>query len=263
MANSTTHPFENLSWYRLRITLLCIRMVPGYNTPPVRRFQSVVKDVTESFGPEDHNIIFHLCNPRQYRGYRENEQICIEVLFCRHSLSYVTAWRRALQHYMDAPKGGKNLRLLDCSAPEQRSYRMLAERYAGLPVTGELCIEFITPLPVKHTKCDLRKFLEPTEFLELLLNRFKLLFDKNICYEISGSGLHLRPCDHWHYDTRWKFETKSQSGVKILGGGIGKLYLCGNFEPYVPLLILGSELHCGGKRTFAQGVYRIIYPPPV
>jgi len=62
-----THPVSSLRWYRLPVTLLNIRSLPGKSAHPVSVFQAIIKGVSLSIGKEDEPlVIFHIRNRRHH-----------------------------------------------------------------------------------------------------------------------------------------------------------------------------------------------------
>lgn len=247
----------SLTWYRLSATLLNIRSVLGRSEPPVAVFQSIVKGVTTFFGSEDETIIFHLRDHRHYKGYREGARIGLEIFFCHHPLDYVEKWRQALSDYLSRPQNSKNFKLLSCHAPELRTYQKLASEWKDFPTEGELCLEFITPLSFPRQKGKPITFLDADRFVGMLASRFTKLFCKSIKYLGAPSGFKPLPY-YWHFNNSQTHRSTSQPGTEsILGGCLGNLYLKGKFADILPFLILGSELHCGSKKTYAMGHFHL------
>ncbi len=254
--------FESLTWLRLTATFLNTRKVADKASPPVSVFQAIVKGVTTAIGPVDDTIIFNFQRQRHYREYREGERIVVEFFFCRHTRDYVTQWRETLSRYLDDPENARNFRLLDCSAPEARSYEMLASHFGKLPTQGELCLEFITPLPFKPDKGKPLTFLDARQLVTMFESRFSRLFGRTLKFHGDSDSFRLLPY-YWHFDNSWRHGSKSQPGTEqIIGGCLGNLYIKGDFGDLLPFLILGSELHAGTKLPNAQGAFRIHSPSP-
>lgn len=266
MTQTHSSEISGLSWYRLSFTLLNIRRIdqdkgkrpekPIEN--PVFIFDAIIRGVTNLTGIPDDSIIFHLRNARYYKNYRQGDRIDIDVFFCRHDLSYVEKWCLALAAYLDDPIHGKNFKLVQCLTPEKRSYQLLAEEIGHVQNEGEICLEFLTPMPFKPLKGKPRIFLDKAQLTRLMENRIGRLF-KNKSIKFNGQDDFLLLPYYWHFDDSYKHTSKSCPGnTQIVKGCIGRLYIKGNLKGILPFVILCSELHAAGTDLpCAQGHYRL------
>jgi len=247
---------KKLSWYRLSAALL-VEVAAKRRSPPVTVFQAIIKGVTTSFGEGDETIFFHLTAQRHYRNYRQGEQICLQIFFCQHDSAYVEQWRQALDTYLGDPVAGRNFSLLKCSPAEHRTWSDLAAEASDSPVGNELCLEFVTPLSFRPQKGKPLTHLDSDQFILLLEKRFSTLFRRKVPLSLDSAAFRLLPY-YWHFNNTQRHRSMSQPGtVQVVGGCVGNLYLKGDLDEVYPWLLLASELHCGVKKSNAQGCFEL------
>lgn len=78
---------------------------------------------------------------------------------------------------------------------------------------------------------------------------YKGLIEKSQEIKIKKSDL------RW-YD--WERYSNRQETRMMMGGFIGSITLEGNFEPFLPFLLLGEYLHVGKGTSFGLGKYEIL-----
>lgn len=89
---------------------------------------------------------------------------------------------------------------------------------------------------------------------------YERLFGKPFPYTGTPDAFQLLSC-YWHY-TEIRHPSTSQRGhTHHLKGCRGPLYLKGHLEHLLPLVVLGSELHLGGKLAYGMGYYRLARKP--
>ncbi|MFN3396718.1 MAG: reverse transcriptase domain-containing protein, partial [Thermodesulfovibrionales bacterium] len=253
---------DNLSWHRLSATLINIRSSPAMRAHPFVVLQSIIKGTSALAGiPEGSLIFFHLKNKRHTYRMKEADRIPLEVLFCRQTTESVNQWRDAFRSYLSDPQTGRNFDILEMADVEERTMDKLCSEIGTLPEEGELCLEFLTPLPFKIEKDKNRTYISREALIRLFEKRFSRLFGKEIVYEGRKDTFSVLPY-YWKY-TEIRHLSKSQPGqVQYINGCFGRLYIKGNFKDFLPFLILGSELHAGTKLSNSQGYY-ILHKEPV
>ncbi len=255
------NPLSALTWHRLSATLINIRSSPAMTAHPLTVFQSIIKGTSTLAGCSDEpEIFFHLKNKGHTYRMKESDRITIEFLFCRHTSEFVKQWSGAFKAYLSDPKTGRNFDILEMGNAEERTMSKLFSELGTLPEEGELCLEFLTPLPFKIEKDKNRTYISRQALIRLFEKRFAKLFRKEIAYKDTDDNFSVLPY-YWNY-TEIKHHSKSQPGqVQYINGCFGKLYLKGSFKDFLPLLTLGSELHTGTKLSNAQGYY-ILHKKP-
>ena len=261
------HELESLHWYRLRTTLACTRTSPSMGAHPIAIFQAIVKGVTLLLGggepapQEELRVFFHLTGRRHTTRLNRNDKLSLEVLFCGYSGKYAEQWREALPVYLDDPLTGKNFDIVELGEVEERNLAMLAAEHGELPTEGEICLDFLTPLPFKPERDKNRVFISTNLFMQILNRRLSRLFGREMVFRFGDDDFYLLPY-YWNY-TEIRHPSRSQEGqTQYLNGCAGKLYIRGHFARLVPWILIASELHTGTKLSNSQGYFSILADPP-
>lgn len=255
--------FSNaLSWHRFSTTLINIRSSPAMTAHPLTVFQSIIKGTSALSGyPEEPLIFFHLKNKKPIYRMKEADRISLEIFFCGQTYESVKQWRDAFRTYLSDPQTGRNFDILEMGDAEERTVDRLFSEIGTLPEKGELCLEFMTPLPFKTEKDKNRTHISKQTLIRLFEKRFSRLFGKELVYESSSDNFSVLPY-YWNY-TEIRHSSKSQPGqVQYINGCLGKLYIKGSFKDFLPFMMLGSEVHAGTKLSNAQ-CYYILHKEPV
>jgi len=224
---------------------------------PLSVFQAIIKGITASVNPiYEPMIFFHIKDKKHTYKIRETDRINLEVFFCREDPIYMNKWQEAFRTYLADPVTGKNFDIIELSNLEERSFDAVQFDAGAVPEEGELCLEFLTPLPFNPEKNRHRTFLSSERFVEMLRKRFQKLFGFEIIYRKQGDDFRLLPY-YWNY-TEIRRPSASQPGhTQYINGCTGKLYLKGRWSSLLPFLILGTELHAGTEITYGRGYYKI------
>lgn len=255
-----------LKWYRISCKLTNLRSVPAMNSPTVSVFQAIVKDVRKAAFPnaaqdDDYPIIFHVNGMRQSHKAHEGEIFPLEIFLFRTDPAGADSFAKAFSSYFADPENGKNYSLTEINEVEERSLEKLFSEIAPLKTPGELCLDFMMPVPFKPEKAGNRTFIGSAGFAELLTKRFSRLFGEKITFDGKTDAFSVLPI-YWKY-TELKRRSVSQPGsTQYINGCAGKLYLKGDLKEILPYVILGSEIHAGTKFSNSQGYYRILDPSP-
>jgi len=248
--------FDSLAWQRIDIRLQNTRVSRSMTAHPVTVFEAMVKGVTARAGEmgKAHSPFFHVKGMDHKSRIRPGDPFELQVFFCKHPLEYVMGWRDAFGQYMADPEFGRNFRLIRIGEPEKRNFPALLSEIGDIPSEGEICLEFLSPIPFQRKKDKDRTFLSRETFIRGLESRFSTLFDRDFSYAGDGDLFHLLPY-YWHY-TEIRHGSHSQPGhIQYINGCAGRLYIKGIFKELLPYLILGSELHVGAKLSNSQGYY--------
>lgn len=248
---------SSLRWRRLRAALVNIRSSPAAKAHPLSIFQAIIKGVTSSVAPiGEKHIFFHIKDRRHSFKIREADRINIEIFFCGEDAVYADKWREAFRDYLADLATGKNFDIIELGDAEKRDFNSLLSDAAALHEEGELCLEFLTPLPFTPAKNRHRTFLSKSQFIGMFEKRFQKLFGMEITYKKHGDDFRLLPY-YWNY-TEIRHSSHSQPGhTQYINGCTGKLYLKGRWSGLLPFLMLGSELHAGSGITYGRGYYKI------
>ncbi len=260
--------FNEIKWYRLVITFLGKKNSSIMKSHPISVIQAIVKAVSSktpgfaSLESEDMPL-FHLIDKKHTFKMKSRDQIPVEFLFFKQQPREILQWRQCLVDYLQEPEQGRTIEIVTAGEIEERNYQTLVQesRTLNLPTSGELCLEFLMPLPFNRKKGKSRTFISTRDFIHLYEKRFTTLFAREFTYESRQDDFSLLPY-YWNY-TEIRHPSKSQPGnIQLINGMVGNLYIKGTWPDFFPFLLLGSELHTGTRRANSQGYYRILPDAP-
>lgn len=258
---------SSIIWHRLQTEIVCRRVVPSMSAHPLAVFQAIVKGVSSTLNggvpPRDNDpqVFFHLRNRRHTTRLSEGAPLHLDLYFCNAPSGYAEKWREALATYLASPDTGKNYEVITLAPLEERSLARLCEEHSDLPSEGEICLDFLSPLPFRPERGKDRTWLSEAKFVTQLQNRITRLFGNCPTYYHRNDDWYLLP-HFWNY-TEIRNPSHSQPGnTQYLNGCAGRLYIRGKFNNLLPWLLLGSELHAGSKLAYGLGYYAISATSP-
>jgi len=261
-ATAAERIFADLRWHRLRLELLSRKYQSVLKGHPISVVEAILKAVTDSAwgldsSRSERRPFFHLKGKANTYKMIPLDKIQVEVLFAGRTFNEIAVWRDCLLEYMDREDHSRTYELLSLEEIEERSYSALfAEKY-DIPSSGEICLEFLTPMFFKPQQGKTRTFIDKTSFALSFGRRFSRLFDKEIVFDAAHEAFFLLPY-YWNY-TEIHHSSGTQPGqLQYINGCAGPLFLKGEWSGFIPFLILGSELHTGSKLSNSQGYYRIL-----
>ncbi|UCH97785.1 MAG: CRISPR-associated endonuclease Cas1, partial [Candidatus Aminicenantes bacterium] len=258
--------FEKIKWYRLTITFICKKNSSIMKSHPISVIQAIVKAVsskTPGFSSLEPDIIpvFHLKDKKHSSQLKSLDQVPVEFFFFKPPPEAISQWQQNLLDYLSDPFHQQTLEIFSPGDIEERNYKTLVHEFASVQPEGELCLEFLSPLPFKREKGKTRVYISKDRLIRLFEKRFSTLFNREFKYLPGEDDFSMLPY-YWKY-TEIKHTSKSQPGsVQYINGMIGNLYIKGKCKNLLPFLLLGSEIHTGGKLTNSQGYYRILPDSP-
>ena len=261
MACNVPPPFKKISWYRLTVTLLGKKPSTVMKSHAVSVIQAIIKAVSSNCKPfaslESENLpVFHMKNKKHTFKMKPFDQIPVEIFFFKNSLGDAIQWKECLANYLADEKNSRTFELFNMGEVEERNFNVLSSELNIEQTEGEICLEFLIPLPFKREKGKNRSYISKTHFIQRFEKRFSRLFGKEFKYECSKDNFSILPY-YWNY-TEIIHQSKSQPGkTQYVNGWVGKFYIKGKFRDFLPFIILGSELHTGTKLSNSQGYYRI------
>jgi CRISP-associated protein Cas1 len=254
--------FKELQWFRIQLKLTGSNRVDSAKHKPIEVFQAILEAIGAKLFPqglpENRFLqVFHFSNQKIGFQWRPNAPIDVQVLFFRCGLQEVEQWKQELRLYFQDETHCKTFHLLDAGIVEPRDFNMLlAEFPAHIPGQGELCLEFLSPLPFKTQLGKSRLYISKNQLIRSLETRFQNLFGKRFQYQSEADDFTLLPY-YWEYK-ELRHGSRSQPGhMQYIKGCLGKLYFKGRWQDLLPFLILGIEIHAGTKRSNSQGYYKI------
>ncbi len=131
----------------------------------------------------------------------------------------------------------------------------------------EIALQLITPLRMKHQGKIVQQTAPPLEFFLgqiqrrlILLSKFWVMDEPLLFNEIKQQVPLLgafKSTAHCYFEDWKRYSLKEQKSLPF-GGLKGQFSFCGEVIEALPLLIIGEQLHIGGKTTFGLGKYQLI-----
>lgn len=230
---------------------------------PLSIFDAILKSVAHipgRFCPCD--VFFHPNTPLG-KIIRKGETYELTLVFpsadhaeCEKFLENIFIW-------LENPLN--NFTFLAADEIRERSVAILLREYASSfpdeEKTDEVCLEFVTPVSLDQKNKQTREFIDGAGLFRLFSNRLQRFYGKSLhadllALEETFKSLMVSPW-FWEY-AEFHHRSKSKQGQQYVCGMMGPLYIRGAWEKILPLLLIGSELHIGGKRGAGQGAYRLV-----
>jgi CRISPR-associated endonuclease Cas1 len=247
------------------MTIRNTRRSPGAFVRPITVVEAIIKGVSSAVvmpaSVKLPAIIFHLEGETVPSHIREGDELATSVMLTGGTKEYANAWAKALGLYLEDPYIESNFELVSPPAVEVRSYQKLKVEFLALHPTEELCVEFLQPLPFTHSPDKPRTYLSREAFIRMFERRFSRLFNREFEYNYPNDKWDILPY-YWHYSENRHHSSSQPGATQFINGCVGKLYIKGDIESFLPWLILGSELHTGSKLSNSQGDYRILPAAP-
>ncbi|MDI6809662.1 MAG: CRISPR-associated endonuclease Cas1 [Candidatus Eisenbacteria bacterium] len=258
--------FAHLTWYRLRFSIINTRLAHSTKAHAVSVVDAIIKSASARMIPPlveelSGKLFFHITDRKFTYKLHQTAKLDVELIAVRLDEGFLAKWRDALQEYLSSPEGEENFSLVRLGEVEAQTYDALISSFPNQKTSGEICLEFFTPVPFKPEKSKRRTILSRTAFVNLFEKRFSKLFGEEFAYKSGSDDFSVLPY-YWSY-AEIKHLSHSQSGTtQYINGCAGKLYIKGSFADFLPFLILGSELHAGLKLSNSQGYYKLHFQSP-
>lgn len=256
--------FNSFRWFSFQIEL--IGRIHRNKTKTLEVMQAVIEAVSFKTWPKglpaDLPVpVFHFKNRKFNFTLNKNDPIKAEIMFFRTPLKLVKEWRNNLIGYFNEKDNQRTFILHRMSEEKHIVFAKEIEQYDKFPKAGEICLDFLSPLPFKPEKGKHRNFIDSKMLLKGFENRIRSLFKINVDLNYLSNDFSLIPC-YWNY-TEIKHKSFSQPGnTQFINGCFGKLYLKGNIKKIYPWIVLASYIHFGTKLSNSQGYFRILKDSP-
>lgn len=255
-----------LRWRRIGLRLAPVDAQFG-RQPHIDAVEAIIKGITESLGWRGDErgsngafprVIYHQAGRG---GGGDAGSLCIDVIICRADAQQAGQWVERCREYFNYPDNIRSYALAGIDDPVERGLDDIARESGALPQTGELCLKFLTPIPLPRIEGKPRTFITGEGFIRGMLRRLERLFGGT--FEAPPelfSAFELLPY-YWHYQERRRKSHSQKGHLQYVNGCVGPLYIKGNFAEIMPILTLGGELHAGSILSNAQGRY-VLYTKP-
>lgn len=250
--NTELDSLYSLNWYCAEISLINKRNKYA-KQHPLFVLDAIFKAALRRCGLRGLSYCFHPLG--ETFGSRVCKDFCynVEFIFPSATLGQIESFLYALGEHLSDPLNNFEL---------QRIGEIRPENLHGLSApdisdtSAELCLDFLTPFPFKPTDSKRRWMIGKWKFFNAFCNRVNCFFDLDLKLgDEFLQGISVHPY-YWDYE---EFRHKSQSGggVQYLNGMTGPLYLKGELEKVLPLLMLCSRIHAGRRVATGQGYYEL------
>ena len=253
-----TDPFSSLadlSWHTVTVRLQNTRDT-SQSEHPLFIFDAVFKWAASRCGIKNNgeDFCFHPVAHLPFK-IRKGKIYTLCIIFPKIETDRIYRFVEALVDHLENPYN--NFKLIEASSPQFRNLGILYQEHSDLSGIEEVCLEFLTPFPFKPKYKQLRWLIDLDIFFSLFTGRVKRYFGLDLLTTAdSWHGVRLLPY-YWESKDKAEHEPKSNSGKQQILGFLGPLYLRGDIDSVLPLLLICSEIHCGNKFTVGSGYYQI------
>lgn len=249
-------PFSSLAdltWHTVTVRLRNTRNV-FQSEHPLFIFDAVFKWAAGRCGLRSGDDFFFHPHVHLASRIHKGETYSLDLVFPRSVADSVVQFSEALACHLENP--ANNFTLVEKSSPRLRHLGLLRQEHGDLSGLEEVCLEFLTPVPFKPKHDKRRWLVDRDNFFNLLTNRIRRYFDLELTEAAaSWQAIRLLPY-YWEFEQA-RHESKSTPGFQYAAGTVGPLYLRGDIDLVLSLLLVCSELHCGKSSAAGMGFYEI------
>ena len=259
MPENRRSPLGDLRWHRISAEIAWSKPSSFLRGHPLSVFESAVKAVTSrlygnSLPAPECVPFFHARGRGQSMKFSTGDRLILDFLLVRQDEGLAGEWRRLLEEYFSVPENARTIHVVALGPLERRGLEDLRSEVPISETRGEVCLEFLVPFPFSAEKERDRTYIGKRAFISSFEKRFSRLFGRPLSYASARDDFAILPY-YWNY-TEIRHDSHSQPGeVQLVKGCVGKFYIKGEYGDFLPFLLLGSELHGGGKLSNSQGYY--------
>ncbi len=242
-------------WLKLQVKLRNSRNTFA-KEPPVAIFDAVFRSALASSQlPRETVFFFHPRGRGLGNRIRRGSQYDLEVIFPDAAPEGVESFAHQLKERMQAPQN--NFTLESVTPPIESSLKSIESATSKLDgIQGEICLYFHAPLSIGRKDPKRPWRYSAAQLFESIATRLNRLFNLQLVSPTIDSSKTSLLTAFWHYQEH-RHRSKSSSGVKLINGWEGPLYLKGEIAHLLPWLRIGHELHAGNRIGFGQGYYSL------
>lgn len=248
-----------LHWYRCALTL---KPLIEHTAHPLAILEAIVKGITESAQLETglQTAFFW----QQHRALTMripcHKPLTFQVDLFGADADTAKQWTDTARHYFDHEQSGYGFTVQMVSEAQAISSDDL--KLDDNDTVNEVCLDFMTPLPLKTQRGKTRLWLDNEGFRHTLSLRLKKLF--NVSVTLPKAALLVLPY-YWDY-CQISHRSNSQNGhVQYLNGCVNRLYLKADanaMAEWLPWLKLAESIGLGGKISFGLGRFILLQHSP-
>lgn len=243
---------EHLNWYRIKVDL---RANHTLNTYAYSVIEAITKEIKSDIGYEG-DIIYHVTGRSFIYRLRADDSFTAEIILPRATPQDSQIWADAIDIYFQDSWNTRNVSLINLEEPELRNYQVLRqEKEEQLRDRDEICLDFLTPIPIKIKHPKKRAHIEERDFIGLFTSAIDKLFGAKPSISLDQDSLRLLV--YWNYEEYRVNSFSQSSSSRLINGCMGKIYIKGALERVIPLLLICEEIHAGSSLTYGRGYYVI------
>lgn len=251
-----------LHWHVLQLTLRNRRNTFA-REHPLSIFDAILKFAARLSGREWDGEVFFVPHASPGSIVRKGREYRLQLVFPHAGADDAQYFADNVVQWLRDP--ANNFDVIACGPPVERSVAMVENEWriaqgVGGKVPDEVCLDFLTPLTFTPADSRRRWLLDTQALLQLLTNRLARLYGAALQPECVGlcdvaRDLSVLP---WFWDyVEFRHRSRSGKGERFINGMTGPLYLRGNLEPVLPLLLACTELGAGRRLSAGQGAFRL------
>lgn len=241
----------DISWHKVKLCLQNTRNEYA-KAHPLTIFNGLFYTVAGKCAVNHEDFFFHPCGQPFGARVSKNCAYELELVFPLLSRDKIADFLLSLVNYLQDKK--KNFKIVGEPQIQKRCLVDLEIEYGEFSDDLEICLDFLTPLPFKE-KADRKELIDRDNFAKLFQNRLQRFFNISLPDFVSlWQDIRLLPY-YWKFGTHGRQPSKSGPGHQFIQGVTGPIYLRGNITKILPMLLICSEIHTGGKRPNAQGYF--------
>ncbi|MEM5807465.1 MAG: CRISPR-associated endonuclease Cas1 [Candidatus Aenigmatarchaeota archaeon] len=255
---------DNISWFKINVKLKSHRKIHTKSQPTFLTIEPIIKTINSiTFGNTwqtlvTKRVLYHIKDKSFQFLARPDEIINLEIIFIGLTNSEIEYWLENFNRYFTQDFLNTNYELTGFSELQIRNIKIILNEFQNNLINSpEICLKFLIPVPFEPEPEKDRTFISQENFIKLFTNRLKRLFNIEFNF-VNDTTFNVLPY-YWNY-TEIKHKSRTQEGtIQFIKGCVGPIYIKGNYEEFLPILLICSELHTGSKLSNSQGYYTISY----
>ncbi|MDI6714685.1 MAG: CRISPR-associated endonuclease Cas1 [Thermodesulfovibrio sp.] len=244
---------EDLTWHRIRADFVANHTL---SISPYSIVEAVIQDI-KTFLDWQKPLFFHIDGKPLKVKIHKNEKFSVSIILINHTTEESHLLANSLYEYFQDPWNSRNISLKKIYPPQLRKIDDIINENSYLELLNqkEICIEFLTPLPIKPLHPKKRCYINKTAFINLFFQRIEKLYPFHEGLLIQEKAFDI--LFYWCYDELIVPSSSQPGNNRYINGCIGKVYFRGDISQIFKLLIICSELHLGTSLSYARGYYII------
>lgn len=246
---------NSFNWFRQKVQFQNLHKSKYTQSNLISIVQAIFKGANSKLKNPIQLSFFHIPNFGFSDSFQKGDSFLVEFIFVKSSPLEIESFIASLVQYLNHSDAPQNFYVQKIFPIENRNLESLQKENTNSISNGEICLDFITPIPFELEQNKNRVTISKEQFVHLFEQRIQHLFG------MSPKLLQKNPFQilpyYWNY-TEIKRNSFSQKGeTQFIKGCVGSLYLKGDLSDFLPYLLICSELHIGKKLSNSLGYYTI------